>query len=246
MKRFLITTSLLLSPALALAAFNDVTLTADTNIQIGSYVLNVSGSSAAIESITINSGNFTVTLAPSSSIKVSSAALNQLSSDVASDVMSSVCNGTESSLTLSHSGVGTVTNTITPSATLCADTPTTLTPGTVSHSSSGSRVYYLTPSVAVIQPTPPNPTSNTPAIFKPTFIRNLALGFSGTDVKSLQQFLNARGFTLALSGPGSLGSETTFFGNLTRAAVLRFQKANGLPRTGFFGPLSRAVVNALP
>ena len=71
------------------------------------------------------------------------------------------------------------------------------------------------------------------------FTRNLGLGMSGSDVRALQQQLNLRGFPLAPTGAGSHGKETTYFGSLTKAAVTRFQKANNLPATGFFGPLTR-------
>lgn len=66
---------------------------------------------------------------------------------------------------------------------------------------------------------------------------------SGTDVQALQKFLNGRGFMVALAGPGSAGNETTFFGALTKAAVAKFQAANGIsPAVGFFGPITRAFV----
>ena len=41
----------LLLPAFALAAFNDVTLTTSTVLSVGSYTLNVTGSSGVIQSI---------------------------------------------------------------------------------------------------------------------------------------------------------------------------------------------------
>ena len=110
------------APAFVLAAANDVTLTTDAVISVGGYTINVSGSSATIQSITVNDSNFTVTLAAGSSITVSSPTLNQLSTDVTSDVTSSVCNDSASSLTLSYTGGGTVTNTITPSASICPAT----------------------------------------------------------------------------------------------------------------------------
>ena len=78
------------------------------------------------------------------------------------------------------------------------------------------------------------------------FTRNLTVGSRGEDVKALQQYLNASGFKVAESGPGSPGNETTYFGNLTKAAVAKWQAANGIsPASGFFGPLSRAKYASL-
>ena len=79
-----------------------------------------------------------------------------------------------------------------------------------------------------------------------TFTRNLTLGSTGADVRCLQQFLNAKGYVIAASGAGSPGNETTYFGSLTKAALARFQAANGVsPAAGYFGPITRAAVNAM-
>ena len=90
---------------------------------------------------------------------------------------------------------------------------------------------------------------------KYVFNKNLELGISGRDVKELQMFLNAHGFILAHSGPGSPGQETAYFGLLTKAALIAFQNAHkttilsplGLSiGTGYFGSSTRAFVNATP
>jgi hypothetical protein len=84
------------------------------------------------------------------------------------------------------------------------------------------------------------------------FTRDLELGLSGDDVLQLQQFLNTRGFTVATTGPGSTGNESTYFGPQTQYALTRFQDAYRtqvlLPAaltsgTGYFGPLTRDVIN---
>jgi peptidoglycan hydrolase-like protein with peptidoglycan-binding domain len=62
----------------------------------------------------------------------------------------------------------------------------------------------------------------------------------------LQVFLNARGYAISKTGPGSPGNETTYFGSLTRSALAKFQKANGIaPAVGFFGPITRAKIKEL-
>ena len=81
---------------------------------------------------------------------------------------------------------------------------------------------------------------------KCTFTRSLFQGVSGDDVKCLQMVLNSAGYTIALSGAGSPGNETMFFGGLTKAAVAKWQAAAGVsPAAGYFGPLSRAKYDSM-
>jgi len=74
------------------------------------------------------------------------------------------------------------------------------------------------------------------------FTKNRRLYEKGDDIQKLQQYLNAHGFLVSASGPGSLGKETTLFGPATYRALIKFQKANNLPQTGFFGPMTRGVI----
>jgi hypothetical protein len=95
--------------------------------------------------------------------------------------------------------------------------------------------------------------SGIPAGF--TFDRNLTVGSSGNDVMYLQMLLNSNSSTmLGSSGAGSPGSETTFFGPITRSGVIKFQDTYradvltpvGLTSgTGFFGPSTRTKANSL-
>jgi hypothetical protein len=75
------------------------------------------------------------------------------------------------------------------------------------------------------------------------FTHSLKQGMTDISVKKLQIFLNDQGFTVNKSGAGSSGHETIFFGVLTKQALMKFQKAHNLPITGFFGPMTRAVIN---
>lgn len=56
------------------------------------------------------------------------------------------------------------------------------------------------------------------------FYRNLSVGDRGQDVFELQKILNQDPDTIvSLSGAGSPGNETTYFGNLTKTALIKFQ-----------------------
>ncbi len=76
-----------------------------------------------------------------------------------------------------------------------------------------------------------------------SFTRDLTLGSTGADVKALQQLLNANGYSVAASGAGSVGNESTYFGNATKAALAKWQAAKGItPAVGYFGSRTRAAL----
>src|SRR3990167_6308068 len=78
-----------------------------------------------------------------------------------------------------------------------------------------------------------------------TFTRDLQLDSVGEDVRCLQQFLNSNGFTITTSGGGAAGNETTEFRSLTKAALIKWQQAEGIsPASGYFGAKSRQAYNA--
>ncbi|MDB5265693.1 MAG: baaA1 [Parcubacteria group bacterium] len=77
-----------------------------------------------------------------------------------------------------------------------------------------------------------------------SFTRDLTIASTGADVSALQAFLNANGYAVAQTGPGSSGHETTMFGFATQAALARFQTADGIvPATGYFGAKTRAAIS---
>lgn len=288
----------LFAPALALAAYNDVTLTTDTVLSVNGITLNVSGSSAVVESITVNSTNFSVTLLSGSTFQVTAPNLNRLSADTNVGNTTLICSNSES--TIKYEPSETVTVTISPSSTLCSTdtsggsggstggspspsaTPATSATPAVSATpaTSESAAEPATPAIPATPATPASGlsasqiqsildvlasfdadadtiakvkaslegtsitgsvTSTAVRIFK----SDLSVGSLGSEVKALQEFLNAHGYTVSTSGPGSAGNETTTFGSATRAALIKYQKANGItPAVGYFGPKTRAAVNA--
>ncbi|HVM73591.1 MAG TPA: peptidoglycan-binding domain-containing protein [Candidatus Paceibacterota bacterium] len=91
-----------------------------------------------------------------------------------------------------------------------------------------------------------SPTTTTPVTLPPptyTFSKNHHLGDNGADITLLQEFLNTHGIPITATGAGSLGHETTYFGSLTKRAVIAFQKSHGItPAAGYLGPLTRAYI----
>ena len=80
-----------------------------------------------------------------------------------------------------------------------------------------------------------------------TFSSDLSVGSKGDDVMNLQKALNSSPDTQVASGSsaGAPGYETSTFGPATKAAVIKFQVKNGVPGTGYVGPLTRAKLNSM-
>ena len=249
-------------PGLALAAFDDVTLTTDVIITVGGINLTVSGSSAVIQSITVGSDTFSVVLPTGSSIKVASAGGYALSTDAGSGSYASTasCTGGVSSVTLTSTASATVT--VTPLTTACDAAPTTTT--TSSGGGNGAPVASsgggggggggggYNPAISAVpgvSPATPSPNAQPSAMalsVSPVFNRTLSPGAKNDDVKRLQQILNSDPDTrIASSGAGSPGNETTFFGQATKKAVQKFQVKYGVAKSGDtgygnFGPKTKA------
>lgn len=72
-----------------------------------------------------------------------------------------------------------------------------------------------------------------------SFMSSLMIGSMGSDVTSLQTFLEGKGY-LEMPANASKG----YFGMLTRKALMRYQASEGLPSTGYFGAMTRAKINS--
>ena len=71
-----------------------------------------------------------------------------------------------------------------------------------------------------------------------TFTTDLTVGSKGAQVTALQNWLISKGFTIAAGATGTFGPQT-------KAALAAYQAANGIsPAAGYFGPVTRAKVNA--
>ncbi len=93
-----------------------------------------------------------------------------------------------------------------------------------------------TPTPVSVSPTSPTITSSPQSsTIKYIFSKPLSFGSSNKDVAELQKRLTALGF---YSGP-----VTGYYGNLTVAAVKKFQATNGLSPLGSVGPGTRATLN---
>lgn len=271
----------LLAPALSFAAYNDVTLTTDVVLSVNSVSVNVSGSSATIESIVVNSGNFVATLAAGSTMTISAPDLSVTTEPALGITVS--CSGGVRTATIPSSGGATVT--VVPSSTACETSSSSSSAGggpIASGSGGGGGGSYVPP--ALTQATTPASIPSVPAsgltvtqvdailsllssfdadavtianvrsalygqasggagAAAVSFTRDLEVGVIGDDVKALQVYLNTHGYTVSSSGPGSPGNETTRFGGATKAALIKFQKTNGItPAAGYFGPKTRGAV----
>jgi hypothetical protein len=240
-----------LLPGLAFAAYNDVTLTTDAIITVNGMDLTVSGSSAVVETIVVNSGNFTVTLPTDSTMTVSAVGKREFTYEPATGAFTKTvtCSADNSVLTLTGSGSGSNVITVTAAGSTCTAAGAASRSGGSSGGGGSSSAYHapvtpvtsLVPVLAPVQTTPASSVKIT---------SNLSAGSRGASVKTLQQFLNTHGFAITSSGPGSRGNETENLGNLTVQAVRKFQEKYGiakfgLPGYGAVGPKTRAKINEL-
>ena len=74
-----------------------------------------------------------------------------------------------------------------------------------------------------------------------TFTKDLTVGSTGANVTALQTWLVSKGF-LTMPAGVAMG----YFGSVTKTALAKYQTSAGItPASGYFGPITRAKVNAV-
>ena len=267
-------------PAISRAAFDDVTLTTDTDISSGGVTFDVFGSSAVVESIEVDTSTFTLVMPAGSTIAIQNSNSYRIDHNIAStEYYTTHCPGSSvSRLTITiPAAVSDQTITITPTTSTCGSsggsspsgggspppaTVTTTTTATTTSTTTPTTQTQTTPQTTTLTGTNAEIiaalTAQVRALMAQlqaliaarggtSFTRDLQVGSTGDDVRALQVYLNAKGYMLAPTGPGSPGNETTRFGSITKAALIKLQKAAGItPLSGYFGPKTRAFITANP
>lgn len=119
-------------------------------------------------------------------------------------------------------------------------------PNTVQPVSAVVPTTVLTPATPAVQATVSSVTFPSYSFKKP-----LSPGLTSTDVKKLQEVLNADPETqISVSGAGSPGKESSYFGSATKKAVQKFQVKYKLAKPGdaaygSVGPATRAKLTEL-
>ncbi len=110
-----------------------------------------------------------------------------------------------------------------------------------------SQIAALMAQIQVLQAKLAASPSAPVAVGSYNFATNLTLGSRGADVLNLQKVLNSDVDTkVSVSGAGSPGNETEFFGPATKAAVMKFQQKHGIaPVAGYVGAITRAKLNSM-
>src|SRR6185436_1397635 len=97
--------------------------------------------------------------------------------------------------------------------------------------------FFVSSQSASAQIWPEPPTTSLPAICSP-FYRNLYYGMMGdSDVVRLQAILISKGYLQIATPTGNFLSKT-------KTAVQVYQGVNGIPTTGYVGPITRGSLNA--
>ncbi|MCR4334248.1 MAG: peptidoglycan-binding protein [Patescibacteria group bacterium] len=201
---------ILLFPVMVFAgSYNDVSLTTDATISLSSTSLAVSGSSDAVDSITVDTDHFSVTLDAGSTLTVRSGNRYQLNTDSSSLYVTEECTDTYSGLVLSSpTGGATATVTVTPDANVnCSFSSGTSGSGSSSRGGGGggSTVAYVAPVVVPVIPVVTSTVSSKLTSVQISAIIGLlqSFGAEATTIANVQASLMGTGASMTISVPSS-------------------------------------------
>lgn len=122
----------LLLPLSSFAAYDDVQLTTDTVLSVGGHTINVTGSTAAISSIVVDSSSFAATIETGASLTISSTDRKEytVSSSPVGATAAQTCTDSVSQVEITLTGAVALTSavvTVTPTDATCSTTTTTTT-----------------------------------------------------------------------------------------------------------------------
>jgi peptidoglycan hydrolase-like protein with peptidoglycan-binding domain len=248
--------AILVIPLTGWAAFNDVTLTTDTVLSVGSRTITVSGSSALLTSITVNASDFSIDLQNGSEILVKATDGKTFTIDDSTYVVSSSCTTAETKLSIFSTASATTTVTITPNAARCDGTTESSSSSSSSSSVGAGSVGGGGGGSSSSVSTAPTPTPAPATVQVATVPAGVASAFFGKTLSQGMENEDVRVLQALLAGDPALYPEalvTGYYGRLTRAAVERFQARHGIvssgsPSTtgyGLVGPRTRAKLNEL-
>ena len=247
----LITLILGISPLAALAAGTDVTFGSGVSVGItvggGQENFTLEG---ALETVTVNASNVSIGVNSGSGASLTSSAKRNFS--YGGSIGGQATCGASSSV-LSMSGTAQNAETVTPLESTCSTasgsggggggSTTTTEPTTtteVTTSAAAAVTTTTTPAPIAQAPTTPAPSVAQPSpvaqLVSPVFNADLQIGSKGDDVKRLQELL-AQDKEIYPEG-----LTTGTYGQLTSAAVKKFQAKYGLPQVGRVGPATRAKI----
>lgn len=235
MKLLLTAFLFLFSFATAYAAYNDVTLTTDTVVSIGSDTINVSGSSAVVQSAVVDGTSLTVTL----NVAQSGSSVVTLTSPDNKELLVS----TEDYTTANDCDTITLTGSSVPASVAVTIGGVCTGRSGESYTSGGGGGGNRTSRPTTPPPAAPPVTPAVPilpaVVPNAVFSATLQTGMTSPDVVRLQ--------TLLASRPDLYpqGTVSGYFGPLTLAAVEKFQVAYGIATPGasgygVVGPKTRA------